>query len=168
MRFTNVRAPRGTPGTWYEAAVEIDARPGPGKFANRVRVILSLGFELPAPPGGSRHVEYYRTEAELVALETGRAIVRFYLPPELVKRDSLRADPKFWSAELSIGGQPLPAARGRFSAALANADSRKSFQSRVAADGSANDGLLQAQYLTPFALEYPLATPSFVRRESIR
>jgi hypothetical protein len=43
---------------------------------------------------------------------------------------------------------------------------RRAFQAAVAAAAAANDGLLQPQYFTPFALEYPRATPTFVRREA--
>ena len=60
----------------------------------------------------------------------------------------------------------MPAARSGYAASLPAAEARKSFQTRAAAGAAANDGLLQPQFLTPFAHEYPRATPSFVRRES--
>jgi hypothetical protein len=130
-----------------------------------VRVALLIGFELPARAGGERRLEHYRADAECVALESGRADVRFYLPPELVKRDQLTADPKFWGVELAVAGRAVPASRNAYSPSLSGAESRKAFQSRGGAAAAANDGLLQPQYLTPFINEYPRATPSFVRRE---
>jgi len=168
VRFNNLRAPTGSTGSWMESDIVLIVRPAAGsagQMVSRVRVSVLLGFELPALAGGERRLEHYRAEAECVALEPGRMSVRFYLPPELVKRDQLRSDPKFWGVELAVGGKPVPAGRGAYASALASADQRRSFQQRGAAVAAANDGILQPQYLTPFANEYPRATPSFVRRE---
>ncbi len=168
VRFNNLRAPTGSNGTWMETDVVLIVRPAPGsagQMVSRVRVAVLLGFELPALAGGERRLEHYRAEAECVALEPGRISVRFYLPPELVKRDQLRSDPKFWGVELSAGGRPVPAGRAAYSSALAGAEQRRSFQQRGTAAAASNDGILQPQYLTPFVDEYPRATPSFVRRE---
>ncbi len=169
VRFNSARAPNHAPDAWFEAEVVLNVAPppsAPGRMVSRVRVALSLGWELSAPAGGVRRIEYYRAEAECVALEAGRADVRFYLPPELVKRDQLHGAPKFWTIDLAVGGRALPAARTASAAPLAaDAAARRAFQTAVAAGAPANDGLLQPQYLTPFALEYPRATPSFVRRE---
>lgn len=168
VRFNNLRAPTGSNGTWMESDIVLIVRPAPGsagQMVSRVRVSVLLGFELPALAGGERRLEHYRADAECVALEPGRISVRFYLPPELVKRDQMRSDPKFWGVELAVGGKPVPAGRAAYSSALASADQRRSFQQRGGAAAAANDGILQPQYLTPFANEYPRATPSFVRRE---
>jgi hypothetical protein len=168
VRFANVRAPNGSAGNWMEADVQLNVRPGPDavrSMVSRVRVTLLLGFELPARPGGERRIEHYRAEAECVALEAGRSDVRFYLPPELVKRDQLSSDPKYWGVELAVGGRPVAAGKGAFAIALGTAEQRKNFQTRGGAAAVANDGVLLPQYLTPFALEHPRTTPSFVRRD---
>jgi hypothetical protein len=135
-------------------------------MVSRVRVALAMEFELPAAAGSERRTEFFRADAECVALEAGRADVRFYLPPELVKRDQLHGDPRWWGVELTADGKPFAAGRTAYSTNLAAADSRKNFQARAGTAAAANDGLLQPQYLTPFANDYPRATPSFVRRES--
>jgi hypothetical protein len=168
VRFNNLRAPTGSNGTWLETDVVLLVRPAAGnagQMVSRVRVAMLLGFELPALAGGERRLEHYRADAECVALEPGRTSVRFYLPPELVKRDQLRGDPKYWGVELSVGGKPVPAGRSAYATSLASAEQRRAFQQRGSAAAAANDGLLQPQYLTPFINEYPRATPSFVRRE---
>ena len=170
VKFNSVRPSNGAPGNWLEADVAVEARPAGnlvGRMVARVRVTLSIGFELPAPTaGGERRFEFYRSEAECVALEAGRANVRFYLPPELVKRDQLHGDPKYWGVELAVAGRAVPAGKVSFSAALPSPEARKSFLNRVGTAAIANDGLLVPQYLSPFALDYPRATPSFVRREA--
>lgn len=168
VKFVNLRAPSGATGNWFEADIALNVRPAagsPGQMVSRVRVTLTLGCELPAV-GGERRTEYYRSDAECVALEPGRADVRFYLPAELVKRDQLHGDPKFWTVAVTAGGRGQTLGHGSASTALANADARKNFESRATAGATANDGLLQPQFLTPFVSEYPRATPSFVRRES--
>lgn len=168
VKFSNVRSPGGSPGNWYEADVALNVRPAhgaPAQMVSRVKVSLLLAFDLPGAPGGERRTEFYRAEAECVALEPGRAAVRFYLPAEIVKRDQLHGDPRQWGVEISVDGRPLPAARSAYSGNLVAADARKAFQKRGAVAAAANDGVLVPQYLSPFAAEYPRATPSFVRRE---
>ena len=169
VKFTNVRAPTGSNGTWLEGDITLNVKPvvgNPSQMVSRVRVLLLVGFELPGTAGGERRLEHYRGEAECVALEPGRANVRFYLPPEIVKRDQLHADPKYWGIELTVGGRAVAPARAAYVAALATAEQRKNFQTRGGAAAVANDGILQPQFLTPFANEYPRATPSFVRRDA--
>jgi hypothetical protein len=179
VRFSNVRASNGGSGNWLEADVALNVRPPtglPGQMVGRVRVTLLIGFELPGGAGGQpapggervegRRLEHYRAEAECVALEAGRSDVRFYLPPEIVKRDQLHGDPRFWGVELSAGGRPIPAGKAAYSATLGSVEQRRNFQGRAAAAAAPNDGVLLPQYLTPFAHDYPRATPSFVRREA--
>jgi hypothetical protein len=176
VKFNNLRAPNGSAGMWLEADVLLDAKPSPsapGRVVARVKVMLTLGFEQAAPigaggaPGAAeRKIEFYRTEAECVALDAGRTEVRFYLPPEELKRAQLRGDPKYWGVELIAGGKSLPAAKAAYATSLAAADSRKNFQTRATAAAAVTEGVLLPQYLTVFANEYPRATPSFVRREA--
>ena len=169
VKFSNLRAPTGSVGNWYEANIALEVRPlqsSTGRMVSRVKVTLTLGFELPAPAGGERRIEFYRCDAECVALESGRADVRFYLPPELVKRDQLHGDPKFWAVELMAGGRAVTAARAANSASLPSAEAQKYFQTRAATPALSNDGMMLPQYLTPFVNDYPRATPSFVRRDA--
>jgi hypothetical protein len=167
IRFNNVRPANGG-GNWLEAAVALDVRPAaaPPRMLSGVRVTLMLGVEVPSPVGAERRTEYYRATTECVALEAGRAEVRFYLPPELVKRDQMHGDVKLWIVELAVPGRVVPATRIRSATALASDEARATFLARVAVESPANDGLLQPQYLTPFANEYPRTTPTFVRREN--
>jgi hypothetical protein len=169
VRFTNVRAPNNAPGNWLEADIALTVRPAPGspgQMVSRVKVSLLCAFDMPGPAGGERRLEHYRAEAECVALEAGRADIRFYLPPEIVKRDQLHGDPKYWGIEVNAAGRPVPAAKAAYSSTLGSPDARKNFQTKGSTAAAGNDGLLQPQFLTPFASEYPRATPTFVRREA--
>jgi hypothetical protein len=167
VRFKLARPASGAADAWYEAEVEVNARPAPDSPAgllSRVRVTLTLATENVAA-GAPRRLEFYRASAEAVALKSGRNSVRFYLPPEIVAHDAVRGDLRFWSADVAVGGRPAVPARARFSTALGSAESRKNFSQQSAASAAANDGILLPQYLTPFGPDYPAATPSFVRRE---
>jgi hypothetical protein len=168
VRFGNLRAPNGSPGNWHEAAINLTVKPqtgAPSQMVSRVRVALLVGFELPATSGAERRLDYYRAEVECVALEPGRADVRFYLPPEVVKRDSLHGDPKYWGVEVAVEGKPLLASRAAYSSSLAGVEQRKNFQKRGAAAATVNEGVLVPQYFSPFVNEYPRATPSYVRKD---
>lgn len=168
VKFANLRTPNGSPGNWYEMDVALLAKPlsgAPGQMVSRVRVSVLLGFELPGLAGGDRRLECYRAEAECVALEPGRADLRFYLPAEVVKRDQLHGDPKHWTVDLAVDGRPMAPARAASSASLAGAEARKSFQKRSGVAAAVNDGILLPQFLTPFSQEYPRSTPSVVRRD---
>ena len=169
VNFTNVRAPTGSNGNWLETEITLNVKAvtgNPSQMVSRVRISLLVGFELPASAGSERRLEHYRADAECVSLEPGRAYLRFYLPPELVKRDQLHGDPKYWGIELAVAGRALPPSRAAYSASLATAEQRKNFQTRASAAAVANDGILQPQFLTPFVNEHPRATPSFVRRDA--
>ena len=168
LRANHVRPGNGGP-VWVEITLSLNVRPaggGPAPAVSAVRISPLLAFEVPGAAGGPRRTQAYASAVECVALEPGRAEVRFYLPPEVVKRDQIRGDPKYWGVELTAGGEALPAARTAYSANLGTPAARNDFQRRAGPAAVANDGVLQPQHLTPFALEYPRSTPSVVRREA--
>lgn len=167
VRFSGVRAPQGGVGLWHEIDINLVVKPAPvasGGMVSRVKVALLVSYELPALAGGSRQLQHYRAEAECVALEPGHANVRFYLPPEIVKRDQIRGEAKLWAVELAVAGRPVAAGRLAAATSLATPDQRRRYQAEAGAGATANDGILLPQFLTPFNLEYPRATPAFVRR----
>lgn len=158
--------------SWYEAAVELSVRPGgrpvSGQFVDRVRVVLNLGFEVADEKGGKRKV-FYRSAAEAVTLEGGsKPVFRFYLPPELVRRDKLRTDADYHAVEIEIAGRALPAVRANLSKEIKTPEILTSFLSAVNAEAGANEGILVPQYLTPFAFDSQRRSPGFIRRESQR
>jgi hypothetical protein len=167
VRFNSVRPPGGSTSQWLEAAVALAVHPShgsPGQMVSNVRVAIVCAFESAGP--GEKRTEFYRAEAECIALDAGRTDVRFYLPPELIKRDQLRPEPKQWGVEVMVGEKALPASRAAYAGALTAPEQRKSFMEKAQRGFSRNSGCLLPQYLTPFVNEYPRSTPSFVRREA--
>ena len=174
VKFTPIRAGAGT---WYEAEVEIQAKPGSaadnGNFINRVKVTLNLGvFSAKAAPGAKIPDTYYKASAEAVAVETsgGKTSFRFYLPPEIVKRDKITGDLKFYLVELSLDGRALPLTRFHYPAATFGTTTAivESFRGKLSAEAGVNDGILLPQYLSPFAFDGSRPAPSFIRVESTR
>jgi hypothetical protein len=162
VRFASI-APTGSSAVmWNETDIEINVRSsapkGESRFVNRVRVTLTLAVDNPT---GVR--SFYQASAEAVALEVGRSDIRFYLPPEIVRRDSLRADPKFYAIEILVDGQPMPPGR-----LATNAPNLQTFVSKAAAEVGANAGILLPQYLSPFASDSARPSPAFVRLETTR
>lgn len=147
---------------WHETTVILEARPGaddPGRMLSRVRVSLLIGCEIAT---ANKRTEYYRAQGELVALAPGRAEVRFYLPPEIVRRDSVRGEPRFWVAEVSVAGRSSQS-HERVSASLTRAAARQAFNHAISREAARNDGILVAQPFTPFAWDHPAGSPTFVR-----
>ena len=173
VRFNSVRADTGT---WFVTEVELQPRGGEGvknrNFINRVKVTLNLGvFSVMAPSGSKVPDTYYRASAEAVAVEaTGsRSVYRFYLPPEIVKRDQINGDLKFYLVEVFVDGKALPLGKNNFSiSTLSKPEIVESFRSKVSGSAGANDGILLPQYLTPFANGGSPPAPSFIRLETAR
>lgn len=173
VKFNSVHAGSGA---WYETEVEIQARPGAGadnkQFINRVKVTLNLGItSVKAPAGAKTPDTFYRASAEAVAIETtgGKTVFRFYLPPEIVKRDQINGDQKFYLVELFVDGKALPLTKYHFPvASFTKLEFVESFRSKVAGEAGANDGIMLPQYLTPFAFSGSPPAPSFIRVESTR
>jgi hypothetical protein len=173
VRFNSVRADAGT---WFVTEVELQPRGGEGvknrNFINRVKVTLNLGvFSVMAPAGSKVPDTYYRASAEAVAVEaTGsRSVYRFYLPPEIVKRDQITGDIKFYLVEVFVDGKALPLGKNNFPVStLSKPEIVESFRSKVSGSAGANDGILLPQYLTPFANGGSPPAPSFIRLEPAR
>lgn len=168
VRFdSNVRG-LGPGENWYEVAIELDAKPanprGTDRHVDRVRVTLNLGIDA-EDAEGKPGFAFYRASAEAVALEQGKSILRFYLPHEVVKRDGIRGDAKYYSIDLEAEGKQQAPSRKSVSNSFTSPASLQGFQSKVASEAGANDGILLPQYLTPFAFASGKPSPSFIRTE---
>jgi hypothetical protein len=175
VRAIKFNSARVGAGTWYETEIEVQPRPGLGadnrQFINRVKVALSLGvFSVKAAAGAKIPDTYYRASAEAVAIDTGgRSVFRFYLPPEIVKRDQITGDAKFYLVELFVDGKQLPLTQYHYPATtFTKPEIVESFRTKVASEAGANDGILLPQYLTPFANAGSPPPPSFIRIENTR
>lgn len=163
VTFRNVRPDNGG-DSWLEAVVEltVGGTPGAGVYSrnvDRVRVTLNIGIRT-----RDNDFDFYRATAEAVSLRSGRASIRFYLPPEIVRNEQINSDPYAYFVDLAVKGRPLPVGPGNGSSVLRAADVVSSFKDRVVRAAPANDGVMVPQYDSPFAFSYGNDTPSFVRR----
>jgi hypothetical protein len=165
VRFASALQGNNSANAWNETEIEINVKPaatkGDSRFINRVRITLTI-----AADGSDNTLAYYRANAEAVALMEGRSRVRFYLPPEIVRRDTLRAEPKLWAVDIVAAGQPMTPSRA--AASMATPAARADFLKKAATSAAANDGILVPQYLTPFAFDTDRPSPAFVRSEATR
>lgn len=156
---------------WFEADVEVDAKPGgklvSGQFLDRVRVTLSVGMES-TDEKGAKIIKFYRSSAEALTIEAGKANFRFYFPPEIVKRDKIRTPVTFYAAEVEVGGKVQDPVKTSFSSSITSSASLQNFISKAASESVSNEGFLIPQFLTPFSADPQKRSPTFSRKEAQR
>jgi hypothetical protein len=149
----------GARDPWYQIAIAVTVeRGGDGpsahpRFADDITVSLALATQVDRSDG--RSYTFYAAKAEYPSLEVGQHWVRFYLPPEIVKRDRVRGEPFAFEVEVLT---PEGLEASLVSRAIQSPSALQSFRSR-AAESSARAGSLRSQSQTPFAWAYPRDTP---------
>lgn len=150
----------GASDPWYEVVVVVSVEKGESIrganpcFADDVTV--SLAFATDVSRGGGKSYEFYAYDLEYPTLEVGQHAVRFYLPPELVKRDRVRGEPFAYEIEVLSKEEPEVSMVSRN---LQSVASLQSFRDQVVANASVPSELLP-QYRTPFAWSYAGDTPN--------
>lgn len=147
-----------TESRWLEAVVEVDVRREEGPFDYLRGAEVSLALAIEVDEGALRRFEFFSASAEPVALEDGRSVIRFYLPPEILDMYDVRGEPFSYLATVrrSDGGEVV-----RASPRLESEAAMASFQDRLAEQRAVNDGVLRPQHLSPFFDYYPEDTPTF-------
>ncbi len=160
-----VRVAQLRPGApWLEVDVRLAVAPGRSgaRHADRVRVVLRLAYET-ASVAGERAWRGFQAEAEAVSLAVGSASVRFYLPPEVVERDRVRAENLHHWVELVQEGATQPTSQAAVSTLLRTDEARARFVGRLGDEFARNSGILVPQHLSPFAGDPGRPAPTFVR-----
>lgn len=155
VNFNSISA--GQRGNWVEVEIQLNVLGSPNpeapnpQFASNIELELYLCYEVRGREGETRRV-YYQSEVEIVALERGtrQDRVRFYLPPEIVKRDRISAgrDPLAYSIEIRADDMEIP--QTRRSTNLESLESVQNFLGEARSAARGNDGFLQPIYFTPF------------------
>jgi hypothetical protein len=141
---------------WLETDIRLDVKPGgklvSGEFVDRVKVTLSIGCEA-FDSKGQKSLVFYRSNIELISLEGGKpGMVRFYLPPEVVKRDNLRADVKYYVIEVEAKGELQKPVKASAATEFTTPDSLKNFLNKVSSESGANEGILMPVSYTHLTL----------------
>lgn len=157
----------GAQGTAMEAEIELDVR-GTNvvgwnpRFVDNVRVALMLGVQTRGRTGAD--FQYYYAEAEAVTLEAGTRAMRFYLPPEVVKRDSLSGDAYAFFVELAVDGRALPPQRASVSETLRDRARFDVFTQKITEARATTDGILVPQHQFMTGLRDARETPAVIRK----
>jgi hypothetical protein len=165
VSFQRVRDLTGA--TWWEAAIEVrvSQRGGTiGKFADRVRIGFNLAQQSPGDPADLR---FYRAAVTAAALETGRSVFRFYLPPSIVARDRITGDARFWTVDLSVDGKAQPISREQVAAGFSSAAAVANFRQQLDQRAATNDGILLPRHLLPSGV-LSGADPAVIRPEAVQ
>lgn len=169
VRFSPAPAPAGalTKNNWLEVNVEVNVKATQAtqdnrSFLNRVKVTLTLGFQVSVD---KNKLSFYRASAEAVALELGRSNFRFYVPGEIVKRDSLNGEAKFYAVELVAGGKAVTPQKSSYS--TSSIPNLQTFLAKAAGESAGNDGVLLPQFLTGYAFDNNRPSPTIVRPEAL-
>lgn len=150
----------GARDPWYEIAVTLNVERGDPESTNprfSDEVMLSLDFATETEARGMTGYEFYAATAVYPTLEVGRKVARFYLPPEIAKRDRLRGEPFAWRVFVRERGEELASLTSQ---SLDSDSALASYQSRLTAEVSATEGVLRMQVETPFRFASPRDTPN--------
>jgi len=157
----------GAQGTAMETEIELDVR-GSGaagrnpRFVDNVRVALMLAVQTRGRAGTD--FQYYYAEAEAVTLEAGTRAMRFYLPPEVVKRDGLTGDAYAFFVEIAVGGQALAPQRAAVSDTLRDRARFDIFTQKVTEARATTDGILVPQHQFMTGLRDAREAPAVIRK----
>ncbi len=150
----------GSRDSWYEVAIVVSVEKGEQRsgvnprFADDITVSLAMATEVNRARATA--YEFYASQIEYPTLEVGQHVVRFYLPPEIVKRDRVRGEPFAYEIEV-ISGDRLDTSL--VSRNLQRPSALQRFHSQVVANASASSEM-RPQHRTPFAWSYPKDTPN--------
>ncbi|MDX2108836.1 MAG: hypothetical protein SFY80_01210 [Verrucomicrobiota bacterium] len=154
IRFDTIPENNGR-GHWFETAVEVVAERNPSPEAYNPDFVDSVGVNVglatQSANGAENRLKFYRSTVTLATLEQGRSVfVRFYLPPEIVKRDKVRGEPAAVMVELMVNGMPLEVHTENTTGLITNADRLDVFRKRLAEEAAPNDGILLPFHRSPF------------------
>jgi hypothetical protein len=163
----NVRPPFGDPAPWFEAEVQVEARPGgratSGEYLDKVRCTFYYAYR--ATRGAESPILIYKTTVDAVSVEGGISHnFRFYLPPAIVKRDKPGSEGDFYYAVLEVDDKPQTVAPQAASRSMPK--DPQNFIARANTDATKNEGVLLPQYSTPFELDPKRPMPAYVRRDA--
>ncbi|WOO41887.1 hypothetical protein [Rubellicoccus peritrichatus] len=159
------------PYKWNNIVIQLQANQNPDpqaanpRYVDNITVTLTLGYE----SKGASPFTFYQAEATLVTLETGKKKeIAFWMPYDVVQRDNLPKEPKYWIVELEVNGQQLNLLvdnKKSFSSGFTNLDSINGFKSQASGKLSETDGILVPTYLSPNPYIDQREPAAFIRKE---
>lgn len=159
-----------SPYRWNNIVIQLqpNANPDPEavnpRYVNNIKVILTLGYEVRS----TKSYAFYQAEATIVTLEVAKKKeIAFWMPYDVVERDNLPKEPRFWLIELEVDGQQLDlvgANNKSFSSRFKDRSSIENFKNQASGQLSKTDGILVPTYLSPNPY-IDRSPPAFIRKE---
>lgn len=141
-----------SPHHWNAIFIDLKANHNPHpearnhQYVDNVKVVLTLGYEL-----GSQQFSFYQAEVTLVTLQQNdKKRVIFFIPREIVERDNLANEPKYWTIDLAVDGDKLPMRQARCSSTIANAEQLNFFKRAYTSGITQTSGILVPAHLSPY------------------
>lgn len=156
LDFDLVEQPGGR-DSWYEVAITFGVESGSreagadSRFADDIVLELALATEVERR--AKRSYFFYVSKEAFPTLEVGRHVVRFYLPPEITKRDRVRGEPYAYRVTVSSRGETLDEF---LSSNLSNQERLAFFNNQAE---KSDVSILRRQEDTPFAWTNPGEAP---------
>lgn len=150
---------------WLRTEIEIEANRNPTAknpgYVSEIRVGLILSLQM---EDGT--FSFYRSDAEVVALEQNDSVtISFLLPGIVLERDEVR-EPFAYLVEIEVAGVPQPLTEESASSNIrSNPRALTSMKSRAEAEAEETDGILIPEYLAPIAYRNQKEPPVYRRRQ---
>lgn len=116
------------------------------QYVDDIEVTLTVGYD-----HGSSKFSFYQASMTLISLKQGeKKRIAFFIPREIVERDTLPREPDFWTIDIAIEGQELPMVKDRASSSVADAARLSSFKNAYSSKISETEGILMPAHLSPY------------------
>lgn len=157
------------PYKWNNVVIKLRANSNPDpealnqQYVDNVDIRFTIGYELDA---SERKFLAFQTEVKIATLEVAKdKSFAFYVPYDIVERNNLPKEPKYWVIELTVNGQEMPMAKENTSRTIKDRATLESFFSNVVSgQATQNEGIMVPEYLSPYG-PIDRSPPAFIRKE---
>lgn len=117
-------------------------------YVDDVKITLTLGYER---SNSSDKFFFYESSVTLVTMESAKSkVVSFWLPYDIVKRDDLPKEPKYWMIKLEVKGEELPMTKDNASRNIKDRKVMDSFLSAASSKLGDTEGILVPTHRSPY------------------
>lgn len=137
---------------WQCSVIELVGGAGitDARFASNVVVHYSMATEITTGRSAGE-LSYYRAKARIPAIERDEKVyIRFFLPPEIVRRDGVARAPVASLVELAVGGSILEFQPTNATGLIDSTERLSVYKAKLVDKAPINDGLLLPLDQTPF------------------
>jgi len=139
-------------------------------YVDKIKVTVTLAYSSnsgKAKKGQQGSFSYYRSAQTILTMQRNdQGTIYFYLPGEIVKRESLQVQPFAWLIELEVDGQAVPLEKKMCSSNLRNPSEVALFKQAADAGVIDNAGILRPQFQVPGDEAVQNLSPTLLREDT--